>query len=475
MAQILPVILAGGTGTRLWPLSRAAYPKQFLNLIGKGSLLQQTVQRAQAVSEQPPLVIGLEEHRFIIADQLAEIEVADAPMVLEPTGRNTAIAVALAALWAEANMPHAILLVLPADHYIPDHVAFAAAASQAAELASQGFLTTFGITPHQPTSNYGYIQLGENLNAHGYRVAKFHEKPASDIAMQYLAAGGWYWNSGMFAFNAKQVLLEMGQHAPQVLAAAQAAWGGQQASKYFMQLPADVYANAPNISIDYALMESTENAAILPVNLVWSDVGLWQSLHALQQNGDAAANSMYGPVTAVDSTNCQLHSTGPHVAALGVQDLTVVATADSVLVMSHDAAKGWGELREQLKLDAPELLQGQRQNHRPWGSYQVLHRGEDFLVKEIIVRPSQRLSLQRHKHRAEHWVVVQGVARITCDDWVRELGPNMSVYIPVGAVHRMENVGAGPLHLIEVQSGSYIGEDDIERLEDDFGRMAASS
>ena len=473
MEQILPVILAGGTGTRLWPLSRADYPKQFLNLMGDGSLLQQTVQRAQAVTQQAPLVIGLEAHRFILTDQLAAIDQAQAPIMLEPEGKNTAIAVALAALWAAAHMPDAVLLVLPADHYVPNYSEFAAAVKQAAELAKKGYLTTFGITPNQPTSNYGYIQTGDKLTEAGYCVAKFHEKPAMEIAMQYLAAGGWYWNSGMFAFNARQVLQELTTHAPQVMQAAQAAWDARQANQQFIQLPANVYAAAPNISIDYALMEPAENAAVLPVNLVWSDVGLWQSLHTLQQNGDAASNSTFGPVTAVDSTNCQLRSTGPHLAALGVQDLTVVATPDSVLIMSHDAATGWAELRKELAIDAPDLLNAQRQNHRPWGSYEVLHRGADFLVKEIVVRPGQRLSLQRHKHRSEHWVVVQGLARITCDDMVRELGANMSTYIPAGAVHRMENIGADNLHLIEVQSGDYISEDDIERLQDDFGRSAA--
>lgn len=470
--KILPVILAGGTGTRLWPLSRAAYPKQFLNLIGDGSLLQQTALRARAISDEMPLIIGLEAHRFIIADQLAEIDSPDAELILEPEGKNTAMAVALAALSTD---PETVLLILPADHYIPDHTAFAIAAKQAAALAEQGYLTTFGMTPNQPATGYGYIQAGDMLMPHGHQVTRFHEKPDQSTAMQYLASGGWYWNSGMFAFKAETVLQALQQHAPDVFRAAQTAWQLKNTQKHVSQISAATYAGAPNISIDYALMEHTRHAAVLPVQFAWSDVGQWHSLHELTQAGDINANTLQGSVTAVDSANCQLRSIGPHIAAVGIKDLTVIATHDTVLVMPHTVGASWGALRQELQNAAPELLQAQRQHHRPWGTYEVIHQGQDFLVKEIVVKPGQRLSLQRHKHRSEHWVVVQGFCRVTCDDWVKDLGPNMSSYIPMGSVHRMENIGPSELHLIEVQCGSHISEDDIERLQDDFGRTPAEA
>lgn len=471
MAKIIPVILSGGTGTRLWPLSRQSYPKQLLPLAGERTMLQEAVLRARDPALfGAPLIIANTEHRFVIAEQLRAVGADDAGILLEPVGRNTAPAVAVAALRAVAADPDARILVMPSDHVITDGPGFAAAIRSAASAASTGALVLFGILPDRPETGYGYIRPGAALgpDAAVRKVDAFVEKPDLDTADRYLAEG-YLWNSGIFLLPAGKVLESLAQFAPKVLEGAREALATATADLDFTRLGEEAFAATPSISIDRAVMERTDRAAVLPVDFGWSDAGTWSGLWALTDHDDAG-NVAIGDVVAVDTTNSYLRSEGPVVTTLGVSDLVVVATLDAVLVAAKGADQKVSDLVALLKGNGSVAATQSPWVHRPWGYYQSVHAGERFQVKRITVNPGARLSLQRHQHRAEHWVVVNGTALVTRDAEQITVRENESVFLPQGCVHRLENPGDTPLNLIEVQSGSYLGEDDIERLEDDFAR-----
>ncbi len=470
MARVTPVILSGGTGTRLWPLSRQSYPKQLLALAGENTLLQEAVLRAgDRAIFAPAMVVANVEHRFIIAEQLRAAGVNDARVILEPVGRNTAPAVAVAALRAVAADPDAVILVMPSDHVITDPAAFLTAVQAALAAASEGALVLFGMLPTRPETGFGYIKPGAALAGGAvHKVAAFVEKPDAATAERYVAEG-YLWNSGIFLLPAKGVLEALARHAPAVLEAAREALAGASSDLDFCRL-SEVFAAAPAISIDRAVMEKTDRAAVLPASFGWSDAGTWSGLWELSPR-DADGNVRIGEVATIATHNSYVRSEGPVVTTLGVDDLVVVATADAVLVAAKGADQRVSELVELLKSNGSEAATQSPWVHRPWGYYQSVHAGDRFQVKRITVNPGARLSLQRHKHRAEHWVVVNGTALVTRDDELLTVRENESVFLPLGCVHRLENPAETPLNLIEVQSGSYLGEDDIERLEDDFARI----
>ncbi|WP_426700852.1 mannose-1-phosphate guanylyltransferase/mannose-6-phosphate isomerase [Rhodanobacter sp. Col0626] len=469
--MLIPLILSGGSGTRLWPVSRRNLPKQFLELAGKGTLFQQTIARTRQLPDVvAPIVVASEDHRFLAADQLLEAGVEDATIVLEPLARNTAPAIALGALQALERHADALLLVLPADHLIGDTEAFVDAVKLATPLAEQGWLVTFGIRPDRPETGFGYIRRAEAIDDHGFRVEQFVEKPDLATAGTYLADGGYDWNSGMFLFKASRYLEELATHAPTMLAAVREAHAKASADLDFVRIDHDAFAQVPDDSIDYAVMEKTQRAAVIPVSCAWSDIGSWSALW-LTGDKDADGNLCEGDTMAVDTRNSLLRSHDRHlVATVGVDDLIVVTTPDATLVAHRDAAQDVKKIVEQLKAAGRSEHSLHRVVHRPWGNYDSLESGERFQVKRIQVKPGASLSLQKHHHRAEHWIVVSGTAEVTCDDKVFLLGENQSTYIPLGSKHRLRNPGKVPLELIEVQSGSYLGEDDIVRYDDVYGR-----
>lgn len=469
--MLIPLILSGGSGTRLWPVSRRNLPKQFLALAGKGTLFQQTLARTQQLPHvAAPIVVASEDHRFLAAEQLLEAGVEGATIVLEPLARNTAPAIALGALQALERDADALLLVLPADHLIGDTAAFVDAVKQATPLATQGWLVTFGVRPDRAETGFGYIRRAEAIDDHGYRVEQFVEKPDLATAEAYLADGGYDWNSGMFLFKASRYLEELHAHAPAMLAAVRDAHAKASVDLDFVRIDHDAFAQAADKSIDYAVMEKTQRAAVIPVSCAWSDIGSWSALW-LTGDKDAQGNLCEGDTMAVDTHNSLLRSHDRHlIATVGVDDLIVVTTPDATLVAHRDAAQDVKKIVEQLKAAGRSEHSLHRVVHRPWGSYDSLESGERFQVKRIVVKPGASLSLQKHHHRAEHWIVVSGTAEVTCDDKVFLLGENQSTYIPLGSVHRLRNPGKVPLELIEVQSGSYLGEDDIVRLDDVYGR-----
>ncbi|HZW17270.1 MAG TPA: mannose-1-phosphate guanylyltransferase/mannose-6-phosphate isomerase [Luteimonas sp.] len=462
-----PVLLSGGSGTRLWPLSREAYPKQFLPLAGERTMLQDTWLRVAGLAgDAAPLVVANEEHRFLAAEQLRQVGVEHAAIVLEPVGRNTAPAIAAAALQAMAGGDDPLLLVLPSDHVVRDADAFRDAVRAASPAAAEGELVTFGIVPESPETGFGYIQAepGEGVR----RVLRFVEKPDADTARQYLDAGGYYWNSGMFLLRASRYLEELGRFRPDILAAVRAAFDAAKRDGDFVRLDKDAFAASPSDSIDYAVMEKTDRAMVLPVDIGWNDVGSWSALWDVsEQDGDG--NARHGDVIAVDSRNSYAYARRL-VALVGVEDLVVVETDDAVLVARKDKVQQVKDVVARLKADQRSHAVLHREVHRPWGSYDSVDQDDGFQVKRIKVKPGARLSLQSHKHRAEHWIVVRGTARVTRDNDVFDLHANQSAYIPLGARHRLENPGTGMLELIEVQSGDYLGEDDIVRYEDVYGR-----
>jgi mannose-1-phosphate guanylyltransferase/mannose-6-phosphate isomerase len=471
MASVQPVLLSGGSGTRLWPLSREAYPKQFLPLAGEDTMLQATWRRVAPLSAAAPLVVANEDHRFLVAEQLRVIGAPAARIVLEPVGRNTAPAIAAAALVAMADGSDPLLLVLPSDHVVRDADAFRAAVAEAASAAEAGALVTFGIVPQTPETGFGYIQseAGEGVR----RVLRFVEKPDAATAQAYLDDGGYFWNSGMFLFRASRYLEELGRHRPDILSAVRAACahldhdalsqGGE-----FLRLDRDAFAASPSESIDYAVMEKTDAAMVLPVDIGWNDVGSWSALWEVsEQDGDG--NAHHGDVIAIDSRNSYAYARRL-VALVGVDDLVVVETDDAVLVAAKDKVQEVKQVVAQLKAGQRSQAALHREVHRPWGSYDSVDAGDGFQVKRIKVKPGAALSLQSHARRAEHWIVVRGTARVTRNNDVFELFANQSTYIPIGAKHRLENPGADMLELIEVQSGDYLGEDDIVRYEDVYGR-----
>jgi len=469
--MLIPLILSGGSGTRLWPVSRRNLPKQFLSLSGDGTLFQQTVARTQRLPDvTAPIVVASEDHRFLAADQLLEAGVSGATILLEPVARNTAPAIALGALKAIERDPQALLLVLPADHLIGDTESFVGAVQQALPAARDGWLVTFGIRPDRPETGFGYIRRAESIGGNAFRVERFVEKPDLATAEGYVKDGSYDWNSGMFLFKAARYLEELGQHAPEMLEAVRKAYSTGHGDLDFVRVDAEAFAKVPDNSIDYAVMEKTSRAAVIPVSCAWSDIGSWSALWLSGQH-DEQGNQREGDTLTVNTRNSLLRSHDRHmIATVGVDDLIVVSTPDATLVAHRDAAQDVKKVVDQLKASGRTEHSFHRVVHRPWGSYDSLEEGGRFQVKRIVVKPGASLSLQKHHHRAEHWIVVSGTAEVTCDEKVFLLAENQSTYIPLGSVHRLRNPGKVPLELIEVQSGSYLGEDDIVRFDDVYGR-----
>jgi mannose-1-phosphate guanylyltransferase/mannose-6-phosphate isomerase len=470
-APIYPVILCGGSGTRLWPMSRRLLPKQFLPLVSERSMLQDTVLRLSGLECAAPVVVSNSEHRFLVAEQLREIGVGPSIQVLEPVGRNTAPAAAVAALWVQERDPKGVLLVLPADHLIRDVYRFHEAVRQAARLAEEGTLVTFGIKPDKPATGYGYIERGSAIPAEdgAYRVARFVEKPDRPRAQEFVASGRFSWNSGMFAFSAPRLLQELGRYRPDVLASATGAWERAKRDLDFLRLDEAAFAACPADSIDYAVMEKTNAAAVIPVDIGWSDVGSWATLWEVAEK-DASGNVARGDVHLRESENCYVRAESRMVSVLGMKNVLIVETDDALLVADRAET-------EKVKDIVGHLDGANRTEHvshsrvyRPWGYYESIDAGQRFQVKRIMVKPGAALSLQMHHHRAEHWIVVSGTARVTRGDEVTLVAENESTYIPIGTRHRLENPGKLPLFLIEVQSGGYLGEDDIVRFEDLYKR-----
>ncbi|MYM36497.1 mannose-1-phosphate guanylyltransferase/mannose-6-phosphate isomerase [Duganella sp. FT94W] len=469
--KIYPVILSGGAGTRLWPLSRAALPKQLLPLISEQTMLQETALRlAGRAGVAAPLVVCGNEHRFLVAEQMREIGIDPLGILLEPVGRNTAPAVAVAANYLRGIDADAMMLVLPADHVIEQVDAFYAAVEQAAALAASGKLATFGIVPTGPETGYGYIQSGQEVaGTGGFAVDRFVEKPDLETAKGFVAAGNFFWNSGMFLFRADRYLAELKEFQPAMAAACEAAIQGDYRDLDFCRLDEAAFASAPSDSIDYAVMEQTRDAVVVPADIGWSDVGSWSALHEVQR-GDAQGNVLRGDVYLDNVSGSLVRAESRIVAVVGVQDLVVVETADAVLVAHKDQVQRVKQIVDHLKSKHRTEHLHHTKVYRPWGCYEGIDIGERFQVKRITVNPGGILSLQMHHHRAEHWIVVSGTAKVTCGDNVTLLTENESTYIPIGMTHRLENPGKLPLHLIEVQSGSYLGEDDIVRYEDVYQR-----
>jgi mannose-1-phosphate guanylyltransferase/mannose-6-phosphate isomerase len=474
MTAVFPVILSGGAGTRLWPLSREFYPKQLLALTSKYSMLQETALRLAGVAgASAPLVVCNEAHRFTVAEQLRALGQQPSAILLEPAGRNTAPAVALAALKAQELDAEAIMVVAPADHVIRDARGFQQAADVATALARDGKLVTFGIVAHAPETGYGYIRRGEGKGP-AYPVAQFIEKPPLDVAQQFVASGDYFWNSGMFVFQASRYLAELALYAPDILAASTAAYRAAKTDLDFVRIDKAAFAACRSESIDYAVMEKTQDAVVLPLDSGWSDVGSWSSLFDALPS-DEEGNVLQGDVLVHDTHDCYVHSTSRLVTAVGMDDHIIVETKDAVLVAPKERVQDVKELVAKLKKSGRSESSLHREVFRPWGSYDSIDNGERFQVKRLSVKPGGILSLQMHHHRAEHWIVVQGTARITCDDKTFLLSENQSTYIPIGATHRIENPGKVALHIVEVQSGSYLGEDDIVRYEDNYGRQGTST
>ena len=470
---IVPVLLSGGTGSRLWPLSREAYPKQLLSLLGEKTLLQQTAMRtADKTIFSSPMVVANAEHRFVIGEQLREAGIDDAKIILEPLGRNTAPAVAVAALIAMERSPDAIILATPVDHWIGDRAAFLQAIEQGLQAAQSGKLVLFGMRPTHPATGFGYIRAGEEFSkdSHIHAVSGFVEKPDTATAEAYLSDGRYLWNSGIFLLPARQLIEELQAYAPEVLDAARSAIADATTDLDFLRLDETSFARAPSISIDYAVMEHTKHGAVVAADFEWNDIGSWSALWSVTAKNPAEYVEI-GDVVAEDSTGCYLRGEGPLVAALGVENLVVTATPDVVLVTTRGRDQDVGKLVQRLKANGHQSATQTPNVHRPWGYYQSIHAGERFQVKRITVNPGAKLSLQKHYHRAEHWVVVNGTAIVTRDDEEILLRENESIFVPLGCMHRLENPGKVPLNLIEVQSGAYLGEDDIVRVQDIYARV----
>ncbi|MEO7403166.1 MAG: mannose-1-phosphate guanylyltransferase/mannose-6-phosphate isomerase [Burkholderiales bacterium] len=473
---IHPIVLCGGAGTRLWPMSRRLLPKQFLPLVSDLSMLQETVLRTQGVAGmRAPIVVGAEDHRFLVAEQLHAAKCPPSLLILEPAARNTAPAIAAAAWSLAGSDPNALMLVLPADHLIEKVAAFHAAIGYAATLAERDYLVTFGIVPTEPATGYGYIQRGDAIEAPGlpartaFRVARFTEKPQIEAARKLVADGEHSWNSGMFMFRAVTFLEELARHNPAMHAATKLSWERAQRDMDFCRLDKTAFEASPSDSIDYAVMEKTSRAAMVPVDLGWSDVGAWSQLWQVGAK-DGAGNVLHGDVLAHDTKNTYVRADQRLVATVGVEGLVIVETGDAVLVTTQDRAQDVKAIVDSLGRSGREEPNHHLRVYRPWGYYESIDSGARYQVKRIMVKPGQAISLQLHHHRAEHWIVVSGTAKVTRGDETILVSENESTFIPLGIKHRLENPGKVPVFLIEVQSGSYLGEDDIVRFQDQYGR-----
>ena len=467
---LLPVIMAGGTGSRLWPLSRELRPKQFLSLEGEQAMLQTTIQRIAGLTPTKPLVICNEAHRFLMAEQLRQLDTLERNILLEPVGRNTAPAIALAALYAVAQGDDPLLLVLAADHIIRDVNAFHTSLHHALPYAAAGALVTFGIVAHSPETGYGYIRRGETVGEDAYRVAQFVEKPDLATAQHYVAASEYYWNSGLFLFRASRYLQELQQHRPDILQACTKAIANAQVDMDFIRVDEASFQACPADSIDYAVMEKTDAAVVVPLDAGWSDVGAFSSLWDVLEKDDNG-NVLQGDVLAHDSRNNLVMANNMLVATVGLEDTVVIQTKDAVLVAPRHRVQDVKHIVAQLKALKRSEYQLHREVYRPWGMYDSIDSGHRYQVKRITVQPGAKLSLQMHHHRAEHWIVVSGPARVTIGNEEKLVGENESIFIPLGTVHALENPGKIQLELIEVQTGAYLGEDDIVRFEDRYGRV----
>ncbi|HLD68824.1 MAG TPA: mannose-1-phosphate guanylyltransferase/mannose-6-phosphate isomerase [Pseudomonas sp.] len=470
---MIPVILSGGSGSRLWPLSRKQFPKQFLALTGEHSLFQQTLQRLAFEGMQKPLIVCNSEHRFIVQEQLATLKLEVDGLLMEPFGRNTAPAVAISAMKLLAEGRDELMLVLPADHVLKDQRAFQRVLALATIAAENGEMVLFGVPATRPETGYGYIRC-DLQNRHGLpdgsnRVLQFVEKPDLQRASAFVESGDYFWNSGMFMFRASRFLEELKKHDPDIYDTCLLALERSQRDGDITQIDADTFACCPDNSIDYAVMEKTEQACVVPLSAGWSDVGCWASLWDVQDK-DANGNVLKGDVVMQDSKNCMVHGNGKLVTVLGMDNIVVVETKDALMIAPKDRVQEVKKLVKTLNEQGRQETLSHCEVFRPWGSYDSVDMGGRFQVKRISVKPGARLSLQMHHHRAEHWIVVSGTAEVTCNDKTFLLTENQSTYIPITAVHRLANPGKIPLEIIEVQSGSYLGEDDIVRFEDIYGR-----
>lgn len=471
-----PVIICGGSGSRLWPASRATYPKQFISLLGERSLLQATLARLRGLTPGKPVLVANSQHRFLVKHQLEEIGLRDYDLVLEPEGRNTAPAIALAAFTMRGDQGDPVLLVLPSDHFVGDTEALAAAVAAALPLAESGHLVTFGIQPERAESGYGYIKCGAALEGAGgaCQIERFIEKPDTATAAGFLRTPGYLWNSGMFMFRAGRYLEELQAYRPDIYAAVETAVAlGKAEPDAFLSDPV-AFQGVPDASIDYAVMEHTTRAVVVPLAARWTDVGSWQAVWEVLPR-DARGNAVQGDAVVLDASDCLVQAQSRAVALLGVQDLVVVETRDAILITTRQEAQRVKDMVQLLKARERGEATDHRLVHRPWGTYDSLENGPRFQVKHIVVNPGASLSLQMHHHRAEHWIVVRGTAEVTCDEKTFILSENQSTYIPLGATHRLANPGKIPLEVIEVQSGAYLGEDDIVRLKDSYGRLPLAS
>jgi mannose-1-phosphate guanylyltransferase/mannose-6-phosphate isomerase len=471
-SKIWPVILSGGSGTRLWPMSRSLYPKQLLPLTAADTMLQATARRTPAGADfHSPLVVAGEDHRFLIKGQLESVKLSAAAILLEPEGRNTAPAVAIAALHLLNLDAGALMLVMPSDHVIADVSAFHTAIAAARSTAQAGKFVTFGIAPNAPETGYGYIEMADAIDGSAvHHVARFVEKPDAATAASYLASDKYVWNGGIFFFSARAYLDALAALAPDILSACTAAMASAKTDGLFIRPDAAAFATTPNISIDYAVMEKTKEVAVVPVSMGWSDVGSWAALWEIGSK-DSNGNANIGDVIAVDSRNNLMRvEGGPAIATVGVEDLIIVSTPDAVMVAPKNRAQDVKKIVDTLKAAGRDEGHAPAVVHRPWGTYQTTDSGSRFQTKRIVVYPGAQLSLQMHHHRSEHWIVVSGTAKVTNGEQIILLQENESTYIPAGTNHRLENPGKVPLHLIEVQCGSYLGEDDIVRFEDSYGR-----
>ena len=470
---VYPYILSGGSGTRLWPLSRRDYPKQLQTLLGENTLLQQALSLGQDATGSAPSVLANEEHRFSVAEQARSLGIQTAAILLEPFGRNTAPAAIMAALHAltQDGTDPPLVLLMPSDHRIPDGLAFTAAVSKAVSAAEAGHIVTFGIRPTAPETAYGYIRAAAEEVTDGVRqVERFVEKPDRDTAQQFLDAGDYLWNAGIFVFAAEALLAEAERFLPDTLAACFAAFEGAVDDLDFKRLDAAAFAEAENVSLDYGIMERTERAAVLPADFAWSDLGSWDSVWS-ELGQDTAGNAAVGDALALDCNGCLFHSSGRLIAGLGLQDLAIVDTPDALLVLDRNRAQDVKALVDRLNAEGRSETNNHRRVYRPWGWYDSIDSGTRHQVKILMISPGATLSLQSHNHRSEHWVVVRGTANVTLGTETRLVTENQSVYIPLGTTHRLENPGKIPTQIIEVQTGSYLGEDDIVRYEDVYGRV----